>query len=841
MAAEPVVWDDPTVNWAGFDLAVIRSCWDYVPRRAEFLAWAQGVPRLANPPEVLAWNTDKRYLQELAAVGLPVVPTTWVAPGRPWTAPARGEWVLKPAISLAALDSGRYRFGDPQQRRLAVGHLRRLQAAGRVVMVQPYLHAVDTDGETALVYLGGRFSHAIRKGPVLDGPDTGVDRRAHARAAAGGRPGAAGGRRGGDRCCPGGQGGRLGAPADRGVAGPAGVHGAGLAAPIRRASGAAAGGVHQAAVRAGPGPAGARARWISGGGCGGGDHRRGWGGGAPVGPGAGRVVAVGVGCRRHCGAVAWAFQHGGGAQHQLPLVRRASAKQPRRGRSPSRVEEASRCPSPTPTTRRATGPSGPAGWRCSAMSSSRTSSTLPFPAASADGWSANWPNTPTKARSVSRCGCPGPTIDRWVRWWRAGGFEALVPTPARVSARTPAEVLALAAALKRERPERTAAQVTRILRAQSGWATSERTLQRHFVRLELDHKVQADPPVFGRFQADRPNELWTGDALHGPVICGRKTFLFCFIDDHSRAVMGARFGYHEDTVRLAAALRPALAARGVPEQIYVDNGSPFVDSWLLRACAVLGIRLVHSTPRRPQGRGKIERFFRTVRSQFLVELDGQAAERVADLAELNRLLVAWVETDYHPQVHSETAAPPLRRWREALPDPLPRPTPAQLREAFLWAEHRTVTTNATVSLHNNTYQVDPLLVGRKVELVFDPFDLTDIQVRHQQRTFGKAVAFRIGRHAHPKARPEQPDTGPPPPTGIDYLRLLQVAHQQQLATRINYAALADVDADGHHHPQLGPADRHDHSGPAQPAPDGQIPGQLALTHQAHVDPDQERS
>jgi glutathione synthase/RimK-type ligase-like ATP-grasp enzyme len=177
VAAEPVVWDDPTVNWAGFDLAVVRSCWDYVPRRAEFLAWAQGVPRLANPPEVLAWNTDKRYLRELAAAGVPVVPTTWVAPGQPWTVPERGELVVKPAVSLAALDSGRYRLGDPQQRRLAVQHLRRLQAAGRVVMVQPYVHAVDTDGETALVYLGGRFSHAIRKGAVLDGPDTGVDRR----------------------------------------------------------------------------------------------------------------------------------------------------------------------------------------------------------------------------------------------------------------------------------------------------------------------------------------------------------------------------------------------------------------------------------------------------------------------------------------------------------------------------------------------------------------------------------------------------------------------------------------------------------------------------------------
>ena len=105
--------------------------------------------------------------------------------------------------------------------------------------------------------------------------------------------------------------------------------------------------------------------------------------------------------------------------------------------------------------------------------------------------------------------------------------------------------------------------------------------------------------MFGRFQAARPNELWTGDALHGPVIGGQKAFLFCFIDDHSRAVMGARWAFHEDVVRLAAALRPALASRGVPEHVYVDNGSAFVDAWLLRACAVLGIKLVHSRPGRP--------------------------------------------------------------------------------------------------------------------------------------------------------------------------------------------------------------------------------------------------
>ncbi|WP_204015244.1 DDE-type integrase/transposase/recombinase, partial [Virgisporangium aurantiacum] len=205
------------------------------------------------------------------------------------------------------------------------------------------------------------------------------------------------------------------------------------------------------------------------------------------------------------------------------------------------------------------------------------------------------------------------TLNRWCRWWRAGGFEALVPTPARVEARTPAEVLAMAAAVKRENPARTAAQVARILRAQSGWAPSDRTLQRHFKHLELDRDLPGRPVVFGRFEADRCNELWVGDVLHGPVIADaggvrRKTYLFAFLDDRSRAVMAARFGYSEDAVRLAAALRPALASRGVPESIYVDNGSSFVDSWLLRACASLGIKLVHSRPGQPEGRGKIERW-----------------------------------------------------------------------------------------------------------------------------------------------------------------------------------------------------------------------------------------
>ncbi len=417
-----------------------------------------------------------------------------------------------------------------------------------------------------------------------------------------------------------------------------------------------------------------------------------------------------------------------------------------------------------------------------------------------------------RRRRISR-----DTLDRWVRAWRRGGFDALVPDPRQSAPRLPVEVIEMAVSLKRENPARTATQVRRILRAQMGWAPGERTLQRHFaddpqIAAVLGALAAGGPgsgAVFGRFEADRPNELWTGDALHGPSIGGRKTYLFAFLDDHSRAIVGHRFGFCEDTVRLAAALRPALGSRGVPDAVYVDNGSAFVDAWLLRACAKLGIRLIHSTPGRPQGRGKIERFFRTVREQFLVEITGEITggitgepgsggdgepgrHLVADLDELNRLFTAWVETVYHRRVHSETGAPPLARWHAGGPFPLP--APAALAEAFLWEAHRTVTKTALVSLQGNTYQVDPLLVGQRVELVFDPFDLTTVAVRVRGVGAGTAIPHRIGRHSHVKARPETPPEVPAA-TGIDYARLIADAHHTELAEGVNYAALAGTTGD----------------------------------------------
>lgn len=173
--AAAVVWDDSSVDWSRYDLVVVRSCWDYVPRRDEFAAWARSVQRLANPADVIVWNTDKRYLDELGRAGVPVVPTTWVGPDDDPALPDDGQVVVKPSVGAGSLDTGRYDLAAPGEHDLAVAHVRRLQAAGRTAMVQPYLTAVDTDGERSLLVLGGEVSHSITKGAMLAGPDERVD------------------------------------------------------------------------------------------------------------------------------------------------------------------------------------------------------------------------------------------------------------------------------------------------------------------------------------------------------------------------------------------------------------------------------------------------------------------------------------------------------------------------------------------------------------------------------------------------------------------------------------------------------------------------------------------
>ena len=163
MTAEPAVWDDATLDWARFDAVILRSTWDYPERLDAFLVWVGRVPHLLNPPPMVRWNVDKHYLHEFAAAGVPIVPTVIIEPGQ---APAEPDWpevVVKPTVSAGSRDTARFLRDDARLIEL----VERIQASGRAVMLQPYQAAVESAGETSLIYLDGRFSHAIRKGPLL--------------------------------------------------------------------------------------------------------------------------------------------------------------------------------------------------------------------------------------------------------------------------------------------------------------------------------------------------------------------------------------------------------------------------------------------------------------------------------------------------------------------------------------------------------------------------------------------------------------------------------------------------------------------------------------------------
>ncbi|MEU5316242.1 hypothetical protein AB0G67_05880 [Streptomyces sp. NPDC021056] len=172
--ADAVFWDDAEADWGGYDLALIRSTWDYSWRAAEFVAWAERcaeATRLANPAEVVRWNTDKRYLGELAAAGVPTVPTRYLAPGDAVDLPDDREYVVKPASGAGARYAARY---TPEQHGIAVRQLARMHEEGLTAMVQPYMKGIDAGGERALLFFGGRFLHASRKRAVL-APGTAFD------------------------------------------------------------------------------------------------------------------------------------------------------------------------------------------------------------------------------------------------------------------------------------------------------------------------------------------------------------------------------------------------------------------------------------------------------------------------------------------------------------------------------------------------------------------------------------------------------------------------------------------------------------------------------------------
>ncbi len=380
------------------------------------------------------------------------------------------------------------------------------------------------------------------------------------------------------------------------------------------------------------------------------------------------------------------------------------------------------------------------------------------------------------------------TIYRWLAAWRTGGFDGLKPARRRDAGvpRTDVHVLELAAALRREAPARSAAHIAEILATTRGMHVSPRTLQRFFVAAGLERaRLEGRHRAYGRFEAAACGDLWTADGWDGPALvelAGRHAQLFSILDDHSRFVPHGAFYADVSEWSFQRCLKDAIGRHGIPRTLYVDHGSAFVSTQLKLICARLGIRITHSRPGRPQGRGKKERHYRTVAEQFAVEV---AVAGVDTLAELNRYWIGWVEQVYHRRVIRTTGQTPLQRWQAGPSTLRPAPDPGLLSQAFRWAVQRTVTATRTISLHGNLYEVDPSLVGRRIELRYDPTDLTKITVWVGDEPAGQAIPAELRTHVDPKLRGQTP-TAPGPATGVRYLDALLAEHTEQLRGQLTY-------------------------------------------------------
>jgi transposase InsO family protein len=377
------------------------------------------------------------------------------------------------------------------------------------------------------------------------------------------------------------------------------------------------------------------------------------------------------------------------------------------------------------------------------------------------------------------------TLRDWVALYEAMGFEGLKPRPrsdAGASRAIPAPVAELLLALRAERPRASVSSLIRALRLSGRVAAQVRLAPSTVYRLLAAHGLPplaspaAEPDALA-FTYPHAGDLWTADVMHGPRLLvpgrrdGAKTYLYALLDDASRLVAWAAFYAAENAACLADALKQALLRRGLPRRLYCDNGSAFRTHHLEVICATLNIALLHSRPHKPRGRGKIERFFRHVRTAFLPHL---ATEQLTDLAALNRVFWAWLEAEYHQTPHGGLdGQTPWERFeadRELL-----RPAPEDLEARMRTKVSRKVGRDRTVRLDGRLYQTPDGWAGETIEVLYDPYDSrAPVHFRRRgEATEHRLRALDLATNATLRRLPPEPSPAPAAPaTGIRYLDLL---------------------------------------------------------------------
>lgn len=385
------------------------------------------------------------------------------------------------------------------------------------------------------------------------------------------------------------------------------------------------------------------------------------------------------------------------------------------------------------------------------------------------------------------------TVRRWIQHYRAGGFAALRPQP-RADMGTlrafPAVLWEQAIAFKREVPERSAEQVLALLRA---WAPTagipvetiaaihRSTLYRHWHRTGWTRKriKTTAPKRYRRWEAAAPGALWQSDVMDGPFVPDptpdqpdrkRATYCLVLLDDYSRRIVAGQFAWHADTALLEALLWQAVQRWGVPQRIYTDNGAIYVSHRLEGILARLDVRLLHTPPYEPSGKGKQERLWGSIQASFLPELRVRPAD---SLGQLNTWFTAWCEEHYHARVHRETGETPFARWQAGN---VHRPLAWEaLHAAFLDRCQRTVDKTGQIAWQGRQWMVPEGLLQCRVELRWDPHAPDVVEVWYDRQHYGRAVAVDPASRspAVPAAAPESTAwVGP----GLSYLEIL--AEQQ---------------------------------------------------------------
>src|SRR5919108_375193 len=372
------------------------------------------------------------------------------------------------------------------------------------------------------------------------------------------------------------------------------------------------------------------------------------------------------------------------------------------------------------------------------------------------------------------------TLLHWAVRYRQGGLEALAPQ--RRSDRGKPRVISpqlaqLIERMKRENPHRNGTTLLRELALVSEDGTaplSESSLYRFMKKNGLTTRQLLTKTGYKKFEAEYANQIWQSDVMYGPWVereggGKRQSFLCAILDDASRLIPHAQFYPDQGLESLLDCLRQAIAARGIPVRLYVDNGKIYRSRQLERIGASVGILIVHTPPYQPEGRGKIERFFRTVREQFLASIDRQ---HVRTLVDLNLRFQVWLDSAYHREKHGALETTPLQRWQRDIEHIRQLPPSTDLHRLFFYRVDRLVRRDSTFLIHRRFYEAPPPLAGRRIEVRFDPLDPLEMEIHFEGQLVSTArpVDAVINAQLPPVPKIETPNTAP---TNINYVELLQ--------------------------------------------------------------------